>query len=123
MSELEEPGDAAHLIGLARVFTPAQAAAVLRSIGLDDITECALKTRVYRKQIPFHLNGRRIYFTLDDLREIAEGHACRPDDSAETLDPLIPVTRTPARSRRQRTAEPAATADPSLWRARQVRNG
>ena len=39
------------------------------------MTECALRTRAYRRQVPFHLNGRRIRFTAGDLREIVEGQA------------------------------------------------
>lgn len=65
-------------LGLPQVFSPADAAGVLRGLGLRDITECALRTRAYRKQVPFHRNGRRIVFTVDDLREIAEGEAHRP---------------------------------------------
>ncbi len=37
------------------------------------MTEARDRTRAYRKQVPFHLNGRRITFTLSDLKEIAEG--------------------------------------------------
>ena len=65
-------------LALPQVFAPAEAADVLRSLGLTGMTECALRTRAYRKQVPFHTNGRRIVFTLDDLREIAEGQPHRP---------------------------------------------
>jgi hypothetical protein len=67
------------MLDLPRVFSPAAAVHVLRGLGLTGITECALRTRAYRKQVPFHLNGRRITFTLGDLQEIAEGKACRPE--------------------------------------------
>src|SRR5262249_50251027 len=63
---------------LPRVFSPVAAAEVLRGLGLAEMTECALRTRAYRQQVPFHLNSRRIVFTLADLREIAEGHPRRP---------------------------------------------
>ena len=63
---------------LPRLFTPAEAAEILRSLGLSELTECALRTRAYRRQVPFHLNGRRIMFTVADLREIVEGQAQRP---------------------------------------------
>ena len=59
--------------GLPHVVSPGEAARLLRAAGLTELTECALRTRAYRKQVPFHLNGRRIVFTLADLREIAEG--------------------------------------------------
>ena len=51
-------------LGLPLLFSPAEAAAVLRDAGLRDMTECALRTRAYRKQVPFHRNGRKIIFTL-----------------------------------------------------------
>ena len=70
-------------LGLPQVFSPAAAAGILRDLGLTEITECALRTRAYRQQVPFHLNGRRITFTLNDLREIVEGEACRPQPRAE----------------------------------------
>ena len=62
-------------LDLPRLFTPAQAAEILRGLGLTEMTECALRTRAYRRQVPFHLNGRRIRFTATDLREIVEGQA------------------------------------------------
>lgn len=70
-------------LGVPRVYSPAEAAAILRHAGLREMTECALRTRAYRKQVPFHLNGRRITFTLSDLSEIAEGRAHRPPPPAE----------------------------------------
>lgn len=103
------PGEL-ELIGLMPVFTPKQAAELLRSIGLEGITECALRTRAYRKQIPFHLNGRRVIFTAADLREIAEGQAVRPraDDNLDASEEPI----------RTRTGEANAP-----WRARRRRDG
>jgi DDE family transposase len=106
---------------LIRVFTPAQAAEALRSIGLDAMTACALRTRAYRKQIPFHLNGHRIIFTIGDLREIAEGQARRPEEPAASR---ASATSVPPKPRRQHAAARSASpADASLWRARQVRHG
>ena len=101
--------------GLARVFTPEQAAGVLREIGLDGITDCALRTRAYRKQIPFHLNGHRIIFTLADLREIAEGQAFRPQVAAHDLpDEDDPGGEAPERENKAVDGE---------WRARRPRHG
>jgi hypothetical protein len=60
-------------LDLPQDFTPAGAAEILRDLGLAEMTECALRTRAYRRQIPFHLNGRRIRFTTSDLRDIVEG--------------------------------------------------
>jgi hypothetical protein len=111
---------AAQLIGIAQVFTPAQAAEVLRSTGLDAITACALRTRAYRKQIPFHLNGHRIIFTIEDLREIAQGQAIRPQpaehevQAADTAPPRT-VRRAKPRVPRQVPAD--------LWRAKRPRHG
>jgi hypothetical protein len=79
-------------LGLPHIFSPVEAAQLLRNAGLAEITECALKTRAYRKQVPFHLNGRRIVFTLDDLREIAEGEACRPAPCPGSHRSAIPPT-------------------------------
>ena len=107
MSTSEQPADIAQLIGLAPVFTPAQAAGVLRSIGLDDITECALRTRAYRKQIPFHLNGHRIIFTTADLREIAEGKPRRPLDGQDD---------------RPCKTVPEQPQEPDVWRAKRPRH-
>ena len=74
---------------LPQLFTPAQAAEILRSLGLTEMTECALRTRAYRRQVPFHLNGRRIRFTAGDLREILEGqpHRPKPADTSQALPP------------------------------------
>ena len=66
-------------LGLAPVFSPAQAVEILRELGLEDLTECALRTRAYRRQVPFHQSGRRIIFTVDDIREIAEGQPHQPE--------------------------------------------
>jgi hypothetical protein len=101
-------------LDLPRLITPAEAAEILRHFGLTEITECALRTRAYRRQIPFHLNGRRIRFTTTDLREIAEGQAQRP---RQPTDPSPPQpTSTKARARRP-PARPAA-GTPEAWRAR-----
>jgi hypothetical protein len=78
------------------------------------MTECALRTRAYRKQVPFHLNGRRVVFSLADLREIAEGVACRPQHRAKhtrSHQGVRPRHRSPLRS---------STTDP--WRARRLRD-
>jgi len=116
MSAYEEPGEVAQLIGLTHIFTPAQAAEVLRSIGLDDITECALRTRAYRKQIPFHLNGHRIIFTIADLREIAEGTPCRPPASQDN------GPREPAAAPERVKAPRADSQDQDVWRAKRPRH-
>jgi hypothetical protein len=47
------------------------------------MTETALRSRAYRRQIPFHLNGRKITFTESDLREIAECRLPRSWDHPE----------------------------------------
>ena len=93
-------------LDLPRVFSPAEAAWVLRSLGLTEMTECALRTRAYRKRVPFHLNGRRITFTLSDLREIAEGEARRPQPAAGTHTPGL-ATRPVARRCSPRQGNPA----------------
>ena len=104
-------------LGLAPVFSPTQAAAILRSLGLDDLTECALRTRAYRRQVPFHQNGRRITFTVDDIREIAEGTPHRPE-SRPRVDRSAPTSAPRARSRHS----PAEVRDGgrSPWRARRI---
>jgi hypothetical protein len=104
-------------LGLPQVFSPAEAAAVLRDAGLREMTECALRTRAYRKQVPFHRNGRRIVFTLGDLRGIVVGESCLPQHPDETI-PTAALPR-PAlhRPSSQRTT---ASADP--WRARRPRD-
>ena len=112
MSAHEEPTEVAQLIGLAPVFTPAQAAELLRSVGLDEITECALRTRAYRKQIPFHLNGHRIIFTAADLREIAEGTPCRP--SGEQNSGPSQLAAVPERV--------TSSQDQDVWRAKRPRH-
>ncbi|MGH3220787.1 MAG: hypothetical protein ACRDPY_19170 [Streptosporangiaceae bacterium] len=113
---LREAVDVADLdsLDLPPVFLPVEAATVLRKLGLAEMTECALRTRAYRKQVPFHLNGRRIVFTLGDLREIAEGAACRPLPRADAAarDPA------PRPTPRRRSARRSAEAQPTSWRAR-----
>jgi hypothetical protein len=124
MTAQEGRVDAGQFIGLTHVFTPAQAAAVLRSIGLEDITECALRTRAYRRQIPFHLNGHRIIFTIDDLGEIAEGKVCRPQ-ADEVTDPpgrLAPAARPASASASRRKPARASHQEHEAWRARRPRN-
>jgi hypothetical protein len=106
----------ARSLGLAPVFTPAQAATILRDLGVEGLTECALRTRAYRRQVPFHQNGRRIIFTVDDLREIAEGQPHRPAPPAQADRPVpAPAPRT----RRRPRAEPH-DARPAPWRARTI---
>ena len=115
MTGADEPIEADQDLGLAPIFTPARAAEILRSLGLDDMTECALKTRAYRKQIPFHLNGHRLTFTLADLREIAEGRAYRPKPAKETEDTApTPLKAVPPQRR--------APERPHVWRARRPPN-
>jgi hypothetical protein len=99
-------------LALPQVFSPAAAAEVLRGLGLTEMTECALRTRAYRRQVPFHLNGRRIVFTTTDLREIIEGRAQRPrsDEEIQAIPPARPTTR---RSSGHRSGRP-----PQTWRAR-----
>jgi hypothetical protein len=98
-------------LGLPRLFAPAEAAEILQQFGLPEMTECALRTRAYRRQVPFHLNGRRIRFTSGDLREIAEGQARRP----KPADAPPPQPREQAHRR-----SPTHSADrpPQTWRAR-----
>ena len=98
-----------------QLFTPAQAAEILRSLGLTEMTECALRTRAYRRQVPFHLNGRRIRFTATDLREIVEGQAQRPRPAERRALPLKKSTGIPAVLIAQ-TERP-----PQTWRARSPR--
>ncbi len=104
-------------LGLAPVFSPAQAAEILRNLGLEDLTECALKTRAYRRQVPFHQNGRRITFTVDDIREIAEGQRRRPEPRARA-DGTAPAPL--ARMRRRRSSAEARDAKRGPWRARKA---
>jgi hypothetical protein len=103
------------LDGLPPVFEPCRAAEVLRGLGLTGMTECALRNRAYRRQVPFHRNGNRITFTLDDLKEIAEGEASRPE-------PRERRERAHGDARRQaHRADRASHDDP--WRARRKFDG
>jgi hypothetical protein len=103
-------------MGLPQVFTPAQAAEILRSLGLTDMTECALRTRAYRRQVPFHLNGRRIRFTATDLREIVEGQAQHP---AANPAGTLPAASRPAT---RRSISGRSERPPQTWRARSPRD-
>ena len=105
-------------LGLTRVFSPVQAVEILRNLGLEDLTECALRTRAYRRQIPFHQNGRKITFTVDDIREIAEGRPQRPE-SRPRAGRAAPVPLSEARHGRRSPAE-VRDAVRSPWRARRV---
>ncbi len=98
-------------LGLPRLYSPGEAAEILRGLGLSEMTECALRTRAYRRQVPFHLNGRRIRFTIADLREIVEGQAQRPAPSAEVSAPR-------ARARASRSSQRMRTSVTEAWRAR-----
>ena len=112
MTAIDPPG-----LDLPQLFTPAQAAEILRNLGLAEMTECALRTRAYRRQVPFHLNGRRIRFTASDLREILEGEARRPKP-ADTPQ-ARPLKAQPA----SRRPSPRKTERPSpTWRARSPRD-
>ena len=99
-------------LNLPQLFAPADAAAILRRLGLPEMTECALRTRAYRRQVPFHLNGRRIRFTVDDLREIVEGQAQRPEPT-DAPPPRQSRGQAPRRSLARPTDHP-----PQAWRAR-----
>jgi hypothetical protein len=103
-------------LDLPRLFTPAQAVEILRGLGLTEMTECALRTRAYRRQVPFHLNGRRIRFTSTDLREIVEGQAQRPRpaDEARALPSASRRAHRPSSSRHHERP-------PQAWRARSPR--
>jgi len=105
-------------LDLPQIFLPMEAAEVLRSLGLAEMTECALRTRAYRKQVPFHLNGRRIVFTLGDLREIVEGDERRPQRRAGAITPR--AAPRPTSRRRQMPRRGAASAE--SWRARGSRD-
>jgi hypothetical protein len=100
---------------LSPVLVPAQAAEILRSLGLTAMTECALKTRAYRKQVPFHRNGHRITFTISDLKEIAEGEAHRPEPRRATEPQPSPGSTRRRPHSRQHTTEGSAS---DAWRAR-----
>jgi len=101
-------------LGLPQLFAPAEAAEILRHLGLTEMTECALRTRAYRRQVPFHLNGRRIRFTADDLREIVEGQPRRPE-------PKDAAPQSAPRQAHRRSQARAADHPPQTWRARQPR--
>jgi hypothetical protein len=105
-------------LALPQVFSPAAAAEVLRDLGLTELTECALRTRAYRRQVPFHMNGRRIVFTVSDLREIAEGETRRPKSPA-----LGEVTEAPHRQQKtpRNPASRGAESRADAWRARHPR--
>jgi hypothetical protein len=107
------PGTHASVTGLdlPQLFAPAEAAEILQQFGLPEMTECALRTRAYRRQVPFHLNGRRIRFTSGDLREIAEGQARRP----KAADAPPPQPREQAH---RRSLTRSADHPPQTWRAR-----
>ncbi len=70
-------------LNLPQIFTPVQAAEILRELGLAEMTDTALLTRAYRRQVPFPLNGRRVRFTASDLREIVEAHSVRPQEPGD----------------------------------------
>lgn len=99
-------------LDLPRLFAPDQAAEILRRLGLTEMTECALRTRAYRRQVPFHLNGRRIRFTASDLREIVEGQARRPKPADATPSPQA------RRQATRRSLTRSAEHPPQTWRAR-----
>jgi hypothetical protein len=120
---LAEPGGGAGgLAGFPRLFTPLAAARLLRGLGLADLTECALRTRAYRKQVPFHRNGRRIVFTIGDLQEIAEGQPCRPvpRPPCPATPPRSAITARTTMSRRHPVPH-TGHADNRAWRARSPR--
>jgi hypothetical protein len=101
-------------LGLPRLFAPAEAAEILRQLGLPEMTECALRTRAYRRQVPFHLNGRRVRFTPGDLREIVEGQARRPRPADAAPSPQ-------ARKQAPRQSLTRSADDPpQTWRARRT---
>jgi hypothetical protein len=100
------------VLGLPQIFSPAEAALILRTRGLAEITECALRARAYRRRVPCHVNGRRITFTLSDLYEIAEGQPRRPPPPAEPVAPGLT-----ARPIMRRDTSPAPSS-PTHWRAR-----
>jgi hypothetical protein len=79
---------------LPHLFTPAEAAEILRCLGLTEITECVLRALAYRRQVPFHLNRRRVRFTASDLHEIFEGQTRRPNPIEATAPPQ-PARRKP----------------------------
>jgi hypothetical protein len=97
-------------LDLPRLFAPAEAAEILQHLGLPEMTECALRTRAYRRQVPSHLNGRRIRFTADDLREIVDGQARRPKPADAPPQPREQAHR--------RSVPRSADRPPQTWRAR-----
>lgn len=109
----EGPAEApTSVLGLPQIFSPAEATLILRTLGLAEITECALRARAYRRRVPCHVNGRRITFTLNDLHEIAEGQPRRPPPPAEPVAPGLT-----ARPIMRRDTSPAPSS-PTHWRAR-----
>jgi hypothetical protein len=124
MTTPEDPVSRETLSTLPRVFIPARAAEIPRVAGLEELTECALRTRAYRRQIPFHLNGNRIVFTMEDLREIAQGTAYRPvnDGYSGQATPPEPSPPAPRPGPARRTAPPAGDSE-ERWRARRPRGG
>lgn len=100
------------LLDLPQLFSAAEAAEILRRLGLAEMTECGLRTRAYRRQVPFHMNGRRIRFTASDLREIIESQVRRPA-SAGPREAASPSSRTSRRSPAHTDQRP-----PQTWRAR-----
>jgi hypothetical protein len=100
---------------LPSVFEPPRAAEILRGLGLTGMTEIALRHRAYRRQVPFHRNGNRITFTLDDLKEIAEGQASRPE-------PRERRERRHADARRRGRGADGASHN-GAWRARRSFDG
>jgi hypothetical protein len=114
MTVLDDAVPLDSLRDLMPVFIPSQAAEILRRLGLSGMTECALRTRAYRRQVPFHRNGNRITFTLADLKEIAEGVAHRPEPRKQP-EPPSPV---PARRRSRSQQSPTKDTAQGAWRAR-----
>jgi hypothetical protein len=131
MTASEELPSAETLADIPCVFAPARAAEILRGAGLEEMTECALRTRAYRKQIPFHRNGNRIFFTTEDLREIARGVAYHPPTADTTVDqadhiappPRLVPSQPSQRPRSRSRAAAATTHEDGKWRARRPRNG
>jgi hypothetical protein len=115
MMTLDDAAPLDSLSDLMPVFIPAQAAEILRRLGLSGMTECALRTRAYRRQVPFHRNGNRITFTLADLKEIAEGVAHRPEPRKQAEPQPSPV---PARRRPRSQQSPTEDTAQGAWRAR-----
>jgi hypothetical protein len=106
-------------LDLPRLFSPVRAAEILRGLGLTGMTECALRTRAYRRQIPFHRNGRRVQFTANDLREIAEGQAQRPDSTGAQRPSVQAASSAPApKTTPRRSSARTAVCAPVCWRAR-----